>query len=100
MRRPTRTRRFSIAAMMSLLAFVVVAGEGSRSCWIWDQWHTGAGKTISLENGCILYTHVSGAVAEFPMMKHNSFDPKKIISMNDAIPADWSFAGLRSGIVN
>ena len=94
MHRLTRTRRLSIAAMVSLLLFVAVAGEASRSCRIWDQWHIGNGKTISLENGCILYTHVSGVAGEFPVMKHASFDPKTIINMNDRVPASWIFAGF------
>lgn len=36
MRRPTRTRRLSIAATVSLLAFLVVAAAGIRSLWVFD----------------------------------------------------------------
>jgi len=36
MRRPARTRLLSIAAAVSLLAFVVVAASGIRSLWVFD----------------------------------------------------------------
>jgi len=36
MRRLARTRRLSIAAMLSLLAFVVLAAAGIRSLWVFD----------------------------------------------------------------
>ena len=36
MRRPTRTRRLSIAATVSLLAFVILVVAGIRSLWVFD----------------------------------------------------------------
>jgi len=36
MRRPSRTRRLSIVAIVSLLAFVAVAAAGIRSLWVFD----------------------------------------------------------------
>ena len=41
MRRPTRTRRLSIAAISSLLAFAVVASAVARSFWTFDEWDFG-----------------------------------------------------------
>lgn len=60
MHRPTRTRRLSIVAMVSLLAFVVVAGEGVRSFWTLDHWNISRGhwtdeEYITLGRGCVLY---------------------------------------------
>lgn len=55
MRRPTRTRRLSIAAMVSLLGFVVVASAGVRSLWIDDYLKfTGVG-LIGLKGGHVYY---------------------------------------------
>ena len=66
MRRPTRTRRLSIAATVSLLAFVVVAGAGVRSLWTWDVWTDGNGRVVGLEQGCIIYTHTVAARPDAP----------------------------------
>ena len=51
MRRPTRTRRLTIAAMVSLLAFVGVAGVGARSLWIVDSWYYSHSIGVRLEGG-------------------------------------------------
>lgn len=57
MHRPTRTRRLSIAAIVSLLAFVMLAGAGVRSFWTWDMLTDGNGRAIALQQGCIIYEH-------------------------------------------
>lgn len=75
-RRPTCTRRLSIAAILSLLAFVVVAGAGVRSLRISDEWHFGSWRTITLANGCIEYSHWWGsavpAIKGPPVTGHRS----------------------------
>lgn len=63
MRRPTRTRRLSTAAIVSLLASVAVAGAGIRSMWIQDYWNLGTFRTIrtiALAGGCMRYGCLSG----------------------------------------
>ena len=62
MRRPTRTRRLSIAAIVSLLAFVTVTAAGVRSFWNWDEWDFG-GYVLSvvLKSGCVHAVHVSNS---------------------------------------
>ena len=55
MRRPTRTRRLSIAAILSFLAFVVVAGIGVSSFWVKEQCNF-----IRLESGRAECVFVSG----------------------------------------
>lgn len=67
MRRPTRTRRLSIAAIISLLASVAVAGAGVRSLYFSDEWHFGSWRRIALANGCIEYSHWSGSAV--PLIK-------------------------------
>ena len=59
MRRPTRTRRLSIAAIASLLAFVVAAGFTVRSFWMVNGWIDKSGQFIALDAGLLTYTHVS-----------------------------------------
>ena len=51
MRRPTRTRRLSIAAMMALAVFVAVAAVGARSLWIVDSWYYRHSIGFRLEGG-------------------------------------------------
>lgn len=60
MRRPTRTRRLSIAALASLLAFVVVSGAGVRSLWVRDTW-TGSTVEVELLGARAIYTQISVA---------------------------------------
>lgn len=66
MLRPTRTRRLSIAAIASLLAFAVVAGAGIRSLWNLDCWENSNGRWgIALAAGCAHFNHHSGAVVQY-----------------------------------
>jgi len=51
MRRPTRTRRLSIAAISSVVLFGVVAGAGVRSFWVWDIWDRPNAWEIDLVGG-------------------------------------------------
>ena len=63
MRRPTRTRRLSVAAMVSLLAFVVVAGIGARSYWKYDifgKYGSGAWQGIGIEKGRVVFMRTWG----------------------------------------
>jgi len=63
MRRPTRTRRLSIAALTSSLAFVIVACAGIRSFWTYDAWQTvvhGEGYAFVLECGTAGFVCRSG----------------------------------------
>lgn len=63
MRRPTRTRRLSIAACLSLLVFVLVGSAGVRSFWIWDGWvYTPKAELtgIMLHRGSIFCVHPRG----------------------------------------
>jgi len=63
MRRPTRTRRLTIAAVLSLMAFGVVTGAGVRSFWSLDCWENSNGRWgIALAGGCAIFNHHS----EFP----------------------------------
>ena len=58
MRRPTRTRRLSIAAIVSLLLFATVAGAAVRSFWIWDEWGSrNYERWLTLDYGCVVYAH-------------------------------------------
>lgn len=62
MHRSTRTRRLSIAAIVSLLAFVAVAGIGARSFWTWDtfeSWGDDGDRAFELVHGCVAYTRTS-----------------------------------------
>ena len=63
MRRPTRTRRLSIAAIVSLLACVVVTGLGVRSLWIWDAFGSIGNEECVFEifHGCVGYTRTMPA---------------------------------------
>jgi len=60
MRRPTRTRRLSTAAFVSLLLLVVVAGAGAISFREAEGWDFGRYRTIWLESGGILYQRFAG----------------------------------------
>lgn len=66
MRRPTRTRRLSIAAMGSFVAFVVVASAGLRSLWTADDWMVGTGRAIGLNDGHIFFAHGSRSIVHGP----------------------------------
>jgi len=58
MRRPTRTCRLSIAAIVSLLLFAAVAGAGVRSLWIAEAWNDGNGRFVGLFGGRATYQHI------------------------------------------
>ena len=58
MRRPIRTRRLSIAAIWSLLAFMVLTGAGVRSFWIADML-TGTRSEIGFAGGLVYFPHIS-----------------------------------------
>ncbi len=60
MRRPTRTRRLSIAAMVSLLLFVVVAAAGVQSLGKWYDWNIGYQHGINLVRGLVIFRKSSG----------------------------------------
>ncbi len=58
MRRPTRTRRLSIAAIVSLLAFVVLAGVGIRSFRVPGEVRIGWQNKIAVEAGYVTCVHI------------------------------------------
>jgi len=60
MRRPTRTRRLSIAAIVSLLLFGAVTSVAIRSVWIENYYTFGRFTQIAIYSGCVRYLHVSG----------------------------------------
>ena len=93
MHRPTRTRRLSIAAIVSLLAFVVVAAADVRSHGTWDRWNLGA-RRIMLVHGCVLYAYdPADATDHFPF--HESYLAAGAESRPEFyIPPDWAFAGF------
>ena len=74
MRRPTRTRRLSIAAIASLLVFVAAAAAGVRSFWISDTWIFAICQSeIVLSDGCITGARIKSVGMEgFDRSKHLS----------------------------
>jgi len=60
MRRPTRTRRLSIAAIVSLLAFVVLATAGVRSLRTLEKWSFKSWRGVELIGGRVIYWHWHG----------------------------------------
>jgi len=90
MRRPTRTRRLSIAALTSLLAFVVAGGAGIRSLWIADAWNAGDGRGLGLFGGRVTYKHDPSP--PFVPSGHISFDASMISPSRRIIgEAIWGF---------
>jgi len=65
MHRPTRTRRLSIAAILSLVGLVVIAGAGVRSFWTMDELDFGHDRAIALNGGCLHYAHASFLVNRY-----------------------------------
>lgn len=59
MRRSFRTRRLSLTAMVSLLAFVAVAELGIKSLWISDGWFDRNGHVIGVFEGCAVYSQIT-----------------------------------------
>lgn len=95
MRRPTRTRRLSIAAIVSLLLFVAVAGAGVRSFWTWDEWSLGTGLGVDLIRGCIDFMHQSkGNTVDSPLFAHSSVSADATDTLDSLILPKWSFAGF------
>jgi len=91
MRRPTRTRRLSIAAIASSLAFVVVAGAGIRSLWNLDCWENANGRWgIALAGGCAHFNHHSGMVVQYIPIGFYHIDLK--LDRSDAARAIWGFS--------
>jgi len=72
MHRPIRTRRLSIDAIWSLLAFMVVAGAGVRSFWIADEL-TGVRNEIGFAGGSVYFSRISPPNG-FDVRGHKSFN--------------------------
>lgn len=64
MRRPTCTRRLSIAAMASLLGFAVVAGAGIRSFWTMDELDFEQKRATALNGGYLHYARASFKIGQ------------------------------------
>lgn len=79
MRRPARTRRLSIAATWSMLAFVILAGAGLRSIRTYDVWESNSW-IIGLQNGSIGCLRATGYYAGGPTNRlgHVSGDAKTV----------------------
>src|SRR2546421_3507917 len=71
MQGPTRTRRLSVAAMVSLVAFVLVAGAGVRSFWTMDELDFNHDRAIALNGGCLHYGHASWPINQ-ELIAHQS----------------------------
>ena len=84
MLRPTRTRRLSIAAVVSLLAALALAGAGVRSFWSTCELDFGRVRFIALKGGCVVYTHISGPLTQRISNKSG------FISYSDPQPMDAS----------
>jgi len=67
MRRPIRTRRLSIAAVLSFVAFVVAATAGVRSFWTMDEFDFGQDRAIALNGGCLHYARASFKFRQDPI---------------------------------
>ncbi len=92
MRRPTRTRRLTIAAKVSLLAFMIVAAVGVRSYRTSDRWNLG-GRRIMLIHGRVLDAYdPADAAVTFPV--HESYSAVNPYLPELFLPPKWSFAGF------
>jgi len=60
MRRPTRSRRLSIAAIVSITGVFVIAAAAVRSLWAFDHLDFTSAQGIGLSEGCIVYWRWSG----------------------------------------
>lgn len=80
MRRPIRTRRLSIAGILSLLAFVNVAVVGAKSFWIGEGRGSSSnfdGWFITLRNGCVTCRHLvssTGSIPLYRLVEHHQGD--------------------------
>lgn len=100
MRRPTRTRRLSIAAVVSLLVFAAVAGVGARSFWILDNLSLGVHQVILLNRGCLVYEHEStnGNLSSPFIAQHGSaLIEERAFTVEKILSADWVHAGFWGG---
>lgn len=91
MRRPTRTRRLLIAAIVSLIAFVTVSASGVRSFWNWDEWDFGGYVlSVGLKSGCVHAVHVSNSQSTISLRQcgHQS---------GDIAPEDRNFGQALTG---
>jgi hypothetical protein len=91
MRRPTRTRRLSIAAIMSLRAFVVLTGAGVRSFWKWDifgMYGSGAWQGIGIEKGRIAFMRIWGTALT------NQSYPAGHFSGKENLGVPWGVCGF------
>ena len=75
MRRPARTRRLSIAAILSLLAFVVLMGEGARSLWSWEQVAVGNGMALGVDAGSFFFAYDNQGMVILPD-QNRQFSPQ------------------------
>jgi len=95
MLRPTRTRRLSIAAIASLLAFVVAAAAGARSFWISDTWiFANCQSEIVLRSGSVTGARIKSVGTEgFKRSEHRSdgVAPEK----RNIARAIWGFRAWR-----
>lgn len=89
-----RTRRLSIVAVVSFVAFVVVAVITIRSFWLSDGWADNSGHFIALEGGRIAYTHIF--VPNYLPSGHlpASMSPDRQVLEN----AIWGFRAYKSSI--
>jgi len=98
MRRPIRTLRLSIAAVLSLLAFVVVCAAEVNSFWDVHIWQAETGRTVELFGGRIGYQHPDAP--RFGPGGHISFKAALITTPKRRIIADaiWGFEIRRFAI--
>ncbi len=90
MRRPTRTRRLSIAAIVSLLLFAMVAVPGIRSFWTWEVWSNHNGRlVIALVRGRVSYLRASEVVTQLLPPGYSSY--KSSPDWNSIRESLWGF---------
>src|SRR6185437_12354296 len=94
MRRPTRTRRLSIAAIVSLVAFVVLASAGVRSLFVYDQWDFGS-HIIESGNFGIGYRRMSGVSVVAQNSRFFQFSPVFHMSGGIAEMGVWEMMKFR-----
>lgn len=82
--------------MVSLLAFMMLAGEGVRSFRIWDSWGFGIGRGgVDLVQGRVLYTYEAKATPlESPHFVHVSVYDNRTDNLDHLISRKWIFAGF------
>lgn len=101
MRRPIRTRRLGVAAIVSLLAFVALAGAGVRSFETCDNLSLGVHQVIILNRGCLVYVYEfeNSGRHSLLIIYHPSLlvEDKSPASLDKTIPAEWRFAGFWGG---